>query len=62
MNEYVIECFNTVTHKFEYLRISAISPKEAIEHFKIQFGKQQNRLRRNKYIYWNIEQIPESED
>ena len=34
MNEYVIECFNTGAHEFEYLRISAISAKEAIEHFK----------------------------
>ena len=54
MNEYVIECFNTEAHEFEYLRISAISAKEAIEHFKIQFG-------RKKYIYWNVQQIPESE-
>lgn len=44
MNEYVIECFNTEEHEFEYLRISAISVKEAIEHFKIQFGKQKTDL------------------
>ena len=61
MQEYVIECFNTEVHEFEYLRISAISAKEAIEHFKIQFGKQQNRFGRKKYIYWNVQQIPESE-
>lgn len=52
----------TSCYDFEYLRISAISAKEAIEHFKIQFGKQQNRIGRKKYIYWNVEQIPESED
>ena len=62
MNEYVIECFNTETHEFEYLRIGAISAREAIEHFKIQFGKQKNKFGRNKYIYWNIEHISESED
>lgn len=29
MNEYVIECFNTEVHEFEYLRISAISAKRS---------------------------------
>lgn len=61
MTEYVIECFNTEMHEFEYLRISAISAKEAIEHFKIQYGTQRNRYGRLKYIYRYITPIIESE-
>lgn len=43
------------------MNLYGIYKRNTIEHFKIQFGKQQNRFGRKKYIYWNVQQIPESE-
>ena len=42
MQEYVIECFNTETHEFEYLRISAIVQKKQSNTSK--FNLESNKI------------------